>query len=167
MNGAILFSFIIILSGCADKDPKPAAGNTETTTTAQKETSDKEACSLLTQADAKAILEIDVKPGMQTPSMCQYLSTSEELSKAGESVSLEVHKNAGSEFDTYLSNIESSMGVKTEPVTGVGKKAGWADGSLIVQQGDDLLIFIIGKKLEKEKHLAVAKSLASSVLSRM
>ena len=167
LRSVACISVICLLASCADDTPKPAATSTEPTSVEQKETQGKDACSLLTQADAKAILEIEVKPGMQTSSMCQYLSTSEELSKAGESVSLEVHKNAGSEFDKYVSDMASSTGVISQPVSGVGQKAAWAEGALVVQQGNDLLLLIIGKKLEKETHLAVAKSLANSVISRM
>jgi hypothetical protein len=155
----------IVLVSCGDnKTSKPADASNST---AAPKTEAKNACALITEADAKTILGEAIKPGMQTNTMCQYISGSDELSKAGESVSLTLHQNAGSEFDKYVTDTEASTSVRTEPVAGIGEKAAWADGSLIVKQGNDLLVIIVGKKLDKEKHIAEAKSLAASIISRM
>ena len=165
---ASAFVSLFAISCSNDTKTAPAGSSPDSTgkeTTAASKATD--ACALITADDAKSILGEKVKPGMQTASMCQYVSGSEELMKSAESVSLTLHTNAGSEFDKYVADTESSMGIKTEPVSGAGEKAAWADGSLIVKKGSDLLILIVGVKADKEKHIDMAKSLANRIISRM
>ena len=159
---------LLCLVACNNEDtPVSSSQSQSTTTAAVPEKKSRQACSLLTEADAKSILGDAIQPGMQTATMCQYVSAAEELSKTGENVSLTLHENAGSEYDKYLADTESSTGIKPEPVTGIGQKAAWAKGTLIVKQGDDLLVIMVGKKLDKVRHLETAKTLAQSILSRM
>lgn len=153
-------------SSCSNNESQEKAQSKDSSVQ-KNEVKNTQACSLLTEADAKQILGNAIQPGMQSSTMCQYVSASEELSKTGENVSLTFHQNAGSEYEKYVSDMEKSTGTTTEPVQGVGEKAAWADGSLIVKQGDDLLVIIVGKKMEKAKHINAAKSLANSILSRM
>ena len=155
----------VLLYGCGNPAPDASKPGAATSTTAP--TQPKPACSLLMESDAKLILGEKVQAGMQTESMCQYLSGSDDLRKAGESVSLTIHKNAGNEFDKYITDTETSMNVKTEPLNGVGQKAAWADGTLIVQQAADLLVITVGIKAEKEKQTETAKTLANKIISRM
>src|SRR5688572_9182039 len=90
---SFIFIFALLLSGCGNNkegekpsDAKPAAQETPASTP-------KGACQLLTSEDASSVLEGPVTAGMNTASMCQYLSASDELSKTGESVTLTIHVN--------------------------------------------------------------------------
>ena len=126
-----------------------------------------EACSLITEEEAKAVLGSAVTKGMSTATMCQYLSASDEISKAGESVSIELHPGAASEFDNYVSTIEKDLNVKTKPVTGIGDKAFFAEGQLIVSKGNDFMIVIVGKKMGEEEHIAIEKNIAQKAIDRL
>ncbi len=161
-----LLAFMNFCSSCSNDESQPKV-EAKDSSIEKTEVKNIQACSLLTEADAKQILGNAIRPGMQSSTMCQYVSASEELSKTGENVSLTLHQNAGPEFEKYVSDMEKSTGTTTEPVQGVGEKAAWADGSLIVKQNDDLLVIIVGKKMEKAEHINTAKTLANSILSRM
>lgn len=126
-----------------------------------------DACALLTEDEAKAILGGAVTKGINTNTMCQYLSSADELSRAGESVSIELHPGAASEFDTYINNIEKDLKVKTTPVAGVGDKAVFAEGQLVVAKGNDFMIVIVGKKMGEEEQIAVEKSIAQHAIERL
>ena len=164
----ILVSFsLFILTSCNNDGSKEASASKDTITKQEQKSQASDACKLLTEADAHSILGDKLKPGMHTATMCQYISDADELSKAGESISVTIHQNAASEFAKYIADTESSTGTKTETVSGIGKNAAWADGSLIVEQGNDLLVILVGKKLPKEEHIAMAKSLAYNIISRL
>ena len=168
MRKIFLPGFLCILLAACSNDQQQAA-QTPASDNSQQSAAPKNinTCSLITEADARPILGEKVKPGTQNESMCQYISGSEELMKSGESVSLTLHRNAGSEFEKYVADTESSLSIKTEPVSGVGDRASWAEGSLIVKKGNDLLIVIVGIRTEKEKHIEMAKELANKIISRM
>jgi hypothetical protein len=164
----LAISLVAILSSCSDNtnsNNSTASDSSKTKTETQAPTAT--ACQLLKMEDAEAILGNKVSQGMSTESMCQYLSTAEELAHAGESVSLTFQKGAASEFDNYVAKTAQDMNVKTEPVTGIGDKAAWTDGSLIVAKGSDLLVVMVGKKMQKEQHIDAAKSLTQKIISRM
>ena len=159
-----------IFFACSGNDK--ASGKTEetTATTEKKETTSSnvtDACSLITEDEAKAVLGNAVTKGMSTSSMCQYLSASEEISKAGESVSIQLHPGAASEFDTYVSSAEKDLNVKTKPVTGIGDKAVFAEGQLIVSKGNDFIIVIVGKKMNEEEQIVAEKNIAQTACERM
>ena len=163
----IILSLLFLMPGCGENEQSPSSETKETKSQPGGEAQSVSACSLLTESDAKTILGNAVQPGIQTESMCQYVSAAEELSKTGENVSVTLHKNAGSDFDKYVTDTETSTGIKPEPIQGIGQKAAWADGSLIVQQSADLLVIIVGKKMDKEAHIAAARTLAATIISRM
>jgi hypothetical protein len=160
------YSFFM-LSSCNNDGSKETSASKDTITKQEQNSPASDACKLLTEADARSILGDKLKPGMHTATMCQYISDADELARAGESVSLTIHENAASEFAKYIADTESSTSTKTETVNGIGKNAAWADGSLIVEQGNDLLVIVVGKKLPKEEHIALAKSLANKIISRL
>jgi hypothetical protein len=164
----LTISFVAILSSCSDSTgSKNSTANDSGKTKTETPTSKATACLLLKMEDAEAILGNKVSQGISTESMCQYLSTAEELAHAGESVSLTLQKDAASEFDSYVTKTAQDMNVKTEPVTGIGDKAAWAEGSLIVAKGSDLLILMVGKKMGKQQHIDAAKTLMQKIISRM
>jgi len=164
MRYLMIYGFVFFLLSCSDKvqadnkqdESKEPASAASTVT----------ACNLLKAEDAEMVLGPDVKPGMQTATMCQYLSGSEELMKSAENLSLTIHQNAGSEFEKYSADTEASTNVKIESVEGLGQKAAWAEGTLIVKSGADLLVFIVGIRADKARHLQLAKAVASRVIAR-
>ena len=163
MIGCSLF----LLASCNNQESKETAASKDSSARQELPATASDACKLLTEEDARSILGDKLKPGMHTATMCQYISDAEELSRAGESVSVTIHQNAASEFAKYIADTESGTGTKTETVSGIGKNAAWADGSLIVEQGNDLLVILVGKRLPKEEHIALAKSLANTIISRL
>ena len=166
----LAFVFSILLYACSGND------TTETKTGDKMETAQKEeattkapaeACSLLTEDEAKAVLGNAVTKGMSTATMCQYLSASDEMSKVGESVSIQLHPGAASEFDSYIASTEKDLNVKTKPVTGIGDKAFFAEGQLIVSKGNDFMIVIVGKKMGEEQQIAAEKNIAQKAIDRL
>lgn len=127
----------------------------------------KDACSLITEEEAKTILGGAVTKGMSTATMCQYLSASEEISKAGETVSIQLQPGAASEFDSYIANFEKDLNVKTKPVAGIGDKAVFAEGQLIVSKGNDFMIVIVGRKMNEEEQIAAEKAIAQKAIERL
>lgn len=160
-------NLLVLLSACNNENTATNSSKPDSTVQQKTDTKDVKACNLLTESDAKSILGNAIQPGMQTETMCQYVSAAEELSKTGENVSVTYHQNAGSEFDKYIADTETSTGVKPEPLEGIGDRAAWAEGSLIVKKSSDLLVIIVGKKMEKEAHIAEARKLAMTILERL
>lgn len=140
------------------------AAKTKTETAAPNNTN---ACALLTAADAEAVLSHAVTQSMSTGSMCQYMTTAEELAHTGESVTLNLMTGGASEFDAYTKSSAEQLKVTTTPVSGIGDKAAWAEGTLIIASNNNLLTVMIGKRMDKEAHLAATKDLAQKILSRV
>ena len=166
----VLLALLSVLYGCSGNDNSTATTETkeqaakasETTTNAPSD-----ACTLLTEEEAKLLLGNAVTKGMSTATMCQYISASDELSKAGESVSIQMQYGAGSEFDAYVSNTEKDLNVKIKPVSGIGDKAVFAEGQLIVLKGKDFMIIIVGKKMNEEEQIAAEKAIAQKAIERL
>lgn len=167
----IAFSVLIFLSACSGNDSKSTkteeANSSASENTEVKAATTTDACSLITEEEVKAILGNAIQKGMSTATMCQYISGSEELSKAGESVSIQLHPGAASEFDNYVSSAEKDLNVKTKPVTGIGDKAVFAEGQLIVSKGNDFMVVIVGKKMSEEEQIAAEKNIAQKAIERM
>lgn len=162
----VAITSLLSCSGNDDSKVKTEESTTEEKTNAPNSTVATDACSLITEEEAKAILGT-VKKGMSTATMCQYISGSEELSKAGESVSIQLHPGAASEFDSYVSSAEKDLNVKTKPVSGIGDKAVFAEGQLIVSKGKDFMIVIVGKKMPEEEQIAAEKNIAQKAIDRL
>ncbi|MDQ6756400.1 MAG: hypothetical protein M3004_05650 [Bacteroidota bacterium] len=166
----ILLALLPLLFSCSGNE-----GNGTTSVENKKTTETKDAqsnapadaCSLLTEEDAKAVLGNAITKGTSTVSMCQYLSASDKLSQAGESVSIQLNYGAGSNFDTYITDTEKDLKVKTKPVAGVGDKAVFAGGQLIVLQGQNFMTVIVGKKLSEEEQIAAEKTIAQKAIGRL
>ena len=171
-NGIIVLLFIAltVFVSCSGNDssekkteePPASASTTENTTIATAD-----ACTLITEEEAKAILGNAIQKGMSTATMCQYISGSEELSKAGESVSIQLYPNAADQYDAYLASSEKDLNAKPKPVAGVGDKAAFAAGQLIVASGKDFMVVIVGKNLPEEEHIAAEKNIAQKAIERM
>ncbi len=166
-TGLIMSVFFQSCSGNDSAESQKENKVTAKELTENNSTSVKEACSLITEDEAKTILGGAVTKAMSTATMCQYLSSSEEISKAGETVSIQLQPGGASEFDSYVANIEKDLGVKTKPVAGVGDKAVFAEGSLIVAEGKDFMIVIVGRKMNEEQQIATEKNLAQKAIERL
>ena len=160
----------LFLQSCSGND---SAERQTTETAATNETANSsstntiEACSLITEEEAKTILGAPVTKGMNAATMCQYVSASDELSKAGESVSIQLQPGAASEFENYVASMEKDLGVKTKPVTGVGDKAVFAEGQLLVSTGKDFIIVVIGRKMNEDEQITAEKNLALKAIERL
>ena len=127
----------------------------------------KDVCFLITEEEAKEILGGTVKPGMITTTMCQYISGSDELSKAGESVSLQLYPGAADGIDSYIASTERNLNVKPKLISDVGDKAAFAAGQFIVSKGKDFMVIIVGKNMAEEELIAVEKTIAQKAIIRL
>ena len=167
---AATLTVIIVLQSCSGNDSAATKKEDGTVTTENQETTanvTRDACSLITEEEAKAVLGGAVTKGMSTATMCQYLSASEEISKAGESVSIQLQPGAASEFDNYIASTEKDLNVKIKPVAGIGDKAVFAEGQLIVSKGNDFMIVIVGRKMNEEEQIAAEKTIAQKAIDRL
>lgn len=165
----VLIALLPIIQACSGNDSDHKTGvNLPTTQKKEGATSSvTDACSLITEEEAKAVIGGPVKKVMSTPTMCQYLSASDELSKAGESVSIQIEPGAASGFDAYISSAEKNLNVKSKRVSGVGDKAAFAAGQFIVSKGDDFIIVIVGKNMIEEELIAAEKEIAQKAIERL
>jgi hypothetical protein len=122
-------------------------------------------CTLVTAADAEAILGVAVKPsamgGMRSATGCQYIAPS------AESVTIQVHYGSSREFDTYVKTAEESFSSRAVPVPGVGEQAVFNAEQLIVKQRNDFFILTIGTHTGDQQRLPLATELAQKVVTRL
>lgn len=162
--------FVLFQCACSGNEAKDgtASEGTKSPKTAETRSSrPADACSLLTEEEAKNALGGPVTKGMSTESMCQYLSASDELSKAGESVSIQVNYGAASEFDNYVAATEKDLNLKTRAIPGIGDKAVFAEGQLIVSKGQNFMTVIVGKRMSEEEQIAAEKAIAQKAIERL
>ncbi len=157
--------WLMAIYACSDNSENKTVNITSIKTTSASSAND--ACALLQAADAEAVLEYKVTQSVNNGSMCQYLTTSEKMEHLGESVTLTLMKGAASEFEKYITGTEEALKIKSEPVTGIGNKAAWAGGSLILTHKTDMLIVMVGKNMDKTAHITVTKALAQKILARL
>jgi hypothetical protein len=96
-----------------------------------------EACSLVTEAEAEALLGGDVGDTQKTPAgpfqSCGYYSASGLLNF----VQVQACRClSGNQFDSSMRSGAETLGVTAKPVSGIGDKAYWLEGILWVQEGD-------------------------------
>jgi hypothetical protein len=166
----IIFSFFsFLLYSCSGNNSGSDKTNESSGTTEKKEATGTtaDACSLISEEEAKAILGNAVTKSVSTGDMCQYVSASDELQKAGESVSIQLNLGAGEQFDTYVSNTGTQLNVKIKPVAGIGDKAVFAAGQLLVLKGKDFITVIVGKNMGEEEQIAAEKIIAQKAIERL
>jgi hypothetical protein len=162
----VLVTLLYACSGNGNTSNK----KTENSATAEKKATSGntvDACSLITEDEAKTLLSSAVTKNMSTGTMCQYVSASDELSKTGESVSIQLFPGAASEFDNYVSNTEKDLNVKPIPVTGIGDKAFFAGGMLMIAKDNDFIVVILGKNMKEAEQIAAEKAIAQKAFERM
>jgi hypothetical protein len=164
--GAIAFITVgSLLFSCSGNDSaeNKQAENTQVT---EKKATGKDACSLITEEEAKAVIGGPVKKAVGTESMCQYIDDSEELSKSA-NVSIQLEYGAGASYDSYITSTERNFGIKAKPVAGIGDKAFFAVGQLIVLKGPNFMMVAVGKDGTEEEILAAEKSVALKAIERL
>lgn len=163
-------AFIIatsLLYSCAENDStENKSGDTQAIKKTEITGTAPGPCSLITEEEAKSVLGGPVKKGMVTESMCQYVDASDKISESG-NVSIQLNYGAGSEYDKYISDSESSFNAKAKPVSGVGDKAFFVAGQLIVLKGQNFFSVIVGKNISEEEVIAAEKSIALKAIERM
>jgi len=129
-------------------------------------------CTLLTKEDAEAALGASVKKvtpqGLSTADTCQYLrETGDNLAQRGESVTLQVHFGSGELFDSYGKEAEESFETKAQAVEGIGDKAVFDAGQLIVLNKNNFFIVTIGRRMSDAEKIKTSKALATKVIARL
>ncbi len=164
---AIAFIIVItLLYSCSGNEGKKDKQAENTTVTEKTQATGTEACSLITEEEAKAILGVPVKKGMITESMCQYIDASDKISESG-NVSIQLNYGAGSGYDKYISDAENGFNAKAKPVTGVGDKAIFIAGQLIVLKGQNFFTVIVGKNISEAQVIDAEKTIAQKAIERM
>ncbi len=82
-------------------------------------------------------------------------------------MTLQVHYGGGKLFDSYVKEAEDSFENKSEPVEGVGAKAVFNSGRLIVLNKNDFFVVTIGKRMSDAEKIATSKALARKVIARL
>jgi hypothetical protein len=165
----IIIAFILLVSCSGNNNNSTKTEEVSTSDSATDSTTAAaiDACSLITEEEVKAILGNTIQKGMGTATMCQYISGSEELNKAGESVSIQLYLGAADQFDAYLASAEKDLNAKPKSVSGVGDKAAFAAGQLIVASDRNFIVVIVGKNLPEEEQVAAEKIIAQKAIERM
>jgi hypothetical protein len=145
---------------------------------AQSSSAQKDACSLLTSADAQAALGEPVGPSQMTGDACRFRSTQGSALK-GKTISVSVHSSTTDIRGTMpgmMDNLKSNGYPNVQKVAGVGDEAIWASrtslgrlsGELTVRKGQHtLLIIIINGMADDALSLDRAKALAIKVFPRV
>lgn len=146
----------------------------------------KDACSLITSADAQSAIGEPVGPpqnqnrsfGAGDAASCKYRSTVGKAFSA-KSVSLTIHSNgadvsgsAGSIADNLKSagfeNVQQVPGVGSAAVWGTNSAMGRAQGELTVLKGKSIMLVILITGIpDQAQALAKAKAIAASALSKL
>lgn len=159
----------VILAGCGGSAPGPTGG------TGQSGSID--ACKLITQADAEAVLGGVVKApevpmsgeGVAVVTSCKYTVAA---APSVDNVTLIVRRLDGTDaakndFDQMKKDTATQLGVTPEDVSGIGDSAFWAGGAvneLAVLKGKaELLILVKGPAAVQD----AARGLADKALSRL
>jgi hypothetical protein len=121
-------------------------------------------CTLLTEADARAILGDVLQQGTpndgSTPS-CQYVAPS------AESLTLQMLPGSIPDFDRYVQQSATAFGTPIEPTPGLGERAAWVGTTLVVLRAPHMLVINIGQDLTSEARHAIGQRLGTSVLGRL
>lgn len=162
-----LIALTCLLYSCSGTET--ADNKLENTPATQKETTGNtpaDACSLITEEEAKAVLGSAVKKAVGTAIMCQYVDASDKISESG-NVSIQLNYGEGSGYDNYIINSEKGFDVKAKTVTGVGDKAFFVAGQLIVLTGPHFITVIVGKNSSEEQVIAAEKTIAQKAIERL
>lgn len=141
----------LILSACGSPESRTAAAAVDP-------------CTLLTEADARAILGDALQQGTpnagSTPS-CQYVAPS------AESLTLQMLPGSVADFDSYVRQSAEAFDMPVEPAAGLGERAAWVGTTLIVLRAPHLLVINVGQDLSSEARHAVGQRLGTSALQRL
>ena len=121
---------------------------------------------LLSQAEAETILGKPVKRAPETPGVTiQYLEDSERLMT--EALSIQVQYGSAAEFNRYVKAMKTDLGLTPKPVAGIGTKAFYAEGHLVIQHGRHFSIVMFFSNRPDEERLKVASDVAKKFLPRV
>ena len=103
-----------------------------------------DACRLLTKSDVESVIKAKVqsmKP-LGPEAGCQYMLAGKSLFPG--TVSLQLHSASRSDYDEYLRKSASELKAKISPIGGLGEKAAWDGGRVIVYAKKQLWVFTGG-----------------------
>ena len=121
---------------------------------------------LLSPAEAASILGKPVKRAPDTPGVTiQYLEDTERL--MSEALSIEIHYGSGAEFTRYVNSMKTDLGLTPKPIAGIGTKAVYVEGQLVIQHGRHFSVVLFFSKRPEEERLKVLTEVANTFLSRV
>ena len=123
---------------------------------------------LLSPAEAATILGKPVKRALEAEAIgvtIQYLEDTERL--MSESVSLQLHYGTAAGFTRYVKQMQTLLGLTPKPVTGIGTKAFYAEGQLVIQHGRHFSVVMFFSNRPDEERLKVLTEVAKTFLPRV
>lgn len=123
---------------------------------------------LLTPAEAQAILGTPVKRAREaeaTGVTLQYLEDTERL--MSESLSIQIHYGSGAEFARYVKQLKTDLNLDPKPVEGIGTKALYTEGQLVIQHGRHFSVVLFFSKRPDDERLKVLTEVAKKFLPRV
>lgn len=123
---------------------------------------------LLSPAEAAAILGKPVKRAPEaeaTGVTIQYLEDTERL--MSEALSIQIHYGSGAEFTRYVKSLETDLKLTPTPVAGIGTKAFYTEGQLVIQHGRHFSVVIFFSKRPDDERLKVLTEVAKKFLPRV
>ena len=123
---------------------------------------------LLTPAEAEKILGKPMKRAPEAEAIgvtIQYLEDTERL--MSESLSLQVHYGSGVGFTRYIKQMKTELDLDPKPVAGIGTKAVYAEGQLVIQHGRHFSIVMFFSNRPDEERLKVMTEVAKIFLPRV
>ena len=123
---------------------------------------------LLTPAEAEKILGNPVKRAPEAEAIgvtIQYLEDTERL--MSESISLQLHYGSAAGFTRYVKQMQTELGLTPKPITGIGTKAFYAEGQLVIQHGRHFSVVMFFSNRPDGERLKVLTDVAKILLPRV
>ena len=121
---------------------------------------------LLSPAEAASILGTPVKRAPETPGVTiQYLENTERLMT--EALSIQIHYGSGAEFTRYVRALKTDLDLDPKPVEGIGTKAFYVEGQLVIQHGRQFSVVLFFSKRPDDERLKVLTDVAKVFLPRV
>ena len=154
-------ALLLAACGSAETDAAPEAG---AVAAAPAASAAPDPCTLLTEADAKAVLGEPLQQGRpdagSAPS-CQYVTP------GGEALTLQMLPGSVRDFESYMQQSVDAFRVKAEPAPGLGDRAVWLGPMLLILRPPHMLSLTIGQNLSDEARRSLGKRLGTAALGRL
>jgi hypothetical protein len=123
------------------------------------------ACSLITPAEAGAVLGAPVGPA-EPQTSADGTVTCHYIAPADQSLRIEVHPGGARAFQSYVAAFQKAPQGRPQKLRGLGGQAVFQAGQLVVLWRDHFLVLAVGLALDEKDRLRLSMGLARKALSR-